>query len=317
MDMVRVANTSSGVQYWPAAVHVSKDIKLDPRLSPMENCWRIIDFQTLIWLTKARVWSRERETLEELIQDVRIAVYMELRRRVVEHTYSREHSFWLNVRSCAWSIVHKRIKVWIDAQKQRENIVCANNLIQIGKDEDDGVTYYDLFSTGCKYITESESKEDDDWRSRTIKRYRVRMVRRILDDEYHKYLDDCEEFGIKERLGKIEWLLKNYEGTEELALQYGGNYKGPWTEYRKTYTMRHPERVRESIMKWRGHHRDEYNAYQRAYRRIKSSLKGIDVKSKPSKAGRPKKVCKTEAERRKQEQMHQYYIERKAKKEGP
>jgi hypothetical protein len=70
-------------------------------------------------------------------------------------------------------------------------------------------------------------------------------------------------------------------------------------------------------MKWRDQHRDEYNAYQRAYRRIKTSVKGIDIGSKHSKAGRPKKVCKTEAERRKQERMHEYYLARKAKKEGP
>lgn len=317
MDMVREVNTKSGQQFWPAAVHVSKNLKLDPQLSPMENCWKVIDLQTLIWLNKARVWSRERETLEELIQDVRIAIYVELRRRVVEHTYSREHSFWLNVRSCAWSIVHKRIELWIDAQKQRENIVCADNLIQVGSDDDADMTYYDIFATGCKFITEAELTEDNDWRRRTMKCSRVRMVRRILDDEYNKYIDDCEEFGIKERLGKVEWLLKNYEGTEELALQYGGTYKGPWSEYRKTYTTRHPERVRESIMKWRDQHRDEYNAYQRAYRRIKTSVKGIDIGSKHSKAGRPKKVCKTEAERRKQERMHEYYLARKAKKEGP
>ena len=93
MDMVRVVNTNNGQQYRTAAVHVSKDIKLDPRLTPMENCWKIIDLQTLIWLNKARVWSRDRETLEELIQDVRIAVYAELRRRVVEHKYSRDILF--------------------------------------------------------------------------------------------------------------------------------------------------------------------------------------------------------------------------------
>lgn len=309
-------HTSSGVTYWPAAINAHRNVLLLPELSPMENLWRYIYYQVLIWTNKAHIHSSSRETLEELLQDISVRVYLDIRRRVRDKTYSREHSLWLNVRSSAWSIVHKCIENWIEEQKQREKTVCADNLVRIGTEEEGDVTYYDNVSVGCKYITDAELKEDDDWRRRTMKCSRVRMVRRILDDEYNKYIDDCEEFGIKERLNKVEWLLKNYEGTEELALQYGGNYKGPWTEYRKTYTTRHPERVRESIMKWRNQHRDEYNAYQRAYRRIKTSVKDIDVKTKPSKAGRPKKVCKTEAERLKQEQMHEYYLRRKAKKEG-
>lgn len=243
---------------------------------------------------------------------------MDLRRRVVERKYSREHSFWLNVRSCAWSVIHKRIELWIDAQKQRENIVCADNLIQVGSDDDADMTYYDIFSTGCKFITEAESNEDDDWRRRTQRCYKTRVVRRVLNDEYQQYIDACEEFGITDRMAKTDWILKNYEGTEELALYYGGMMKGPWSKYHKTYNTKHPDRVRESIMNWRNAHLDEYNAYQRAYRRAKKSVEHIDIGKQPKrKAGRPKKVCKTQEERAYQELMHKYYLQRKAKKESP
>lgn len=181
-----------------------KTVLLQPELSPIENCWRIVRLQALIWLAKYRVWSAQQSDLEELIQDAQIAVFNELKRRVRLGQYDRSRSFWLNVRSCAFAVVGSHVvRVWQNKVNRRSAI-------------EDATEIYKSTTSGFKFRTDSDDRQElaDSWDPKARKCTRVMVAKRVVEDAYDKYVEDCIEFGVKDRMGKVEWILSNYGDTE-------------------------------------------------------------------------------------------------------
>ena len=180
-----------------------KTVELTPELTPMENCWRIVRLQALIWLAKYRVWSAQRSELEDLIQDAQIAVYNELKRRVRLNQIDRSQSFWLLVRSCAFAVIGSHVvREWKNKMERRSAI-------------EDATEIYKSTTSGVKFRTDSDDRPKlaDSWDPKARKCSRVMVAKRVVDDAYDKYVEDCIEFGI-DPMDKTEWILSNYGDTE-------------------------------------------------------------------------------------------------------
>lgn len=180
-----------------------KTVLLKPELSPIENCWRVVRLQALIWLAKYRVWSAQQSDLEELIQDAQIAVYNELKRRVRLGQYDRSRSFWINVRSCALAVIGSHVvRVWKNKVDRRSAI-------------EDATEVYKSTTSGVKFRTDSDDRPDlaDSWDPKARKCSKVMVARRVVEDAYDKYVEDCIEFGV-DRMDKVEWILSNYGDTD-------------------------------------------------------------------------------------------------------
>lgn len=183
---------------------VGKTVLLEPGLSPMENCWRIVHLQALIWLAKYKVWAVQKSDLEELIQDTQIAIFNELKRRVRLKQYDRSHSFWINVRSCAFAVVGSHVlRVW-KAKVERRTAI------------EDGTEVYKAATSGVRFWTDSDYRRPpaDSWTPNTRKCTKVLVATRVVNDAYDKYIEDCLEFGLEDRLEKNDWVLTNYKDTE-------------------------------------------------------------------------------------------------------
>lgn len=181
-----------------------KVVLLKPELSPMENCWRIVRLQALIWLAKYRVWSAQKSDLEELIQDAQIAIYNELKRRVRLGQYDRSRSFWINVRSCALAVIGSHVvREWTAKVNRRSAI-------------EDATEIYKSTTSGFKFRTDSDDRRDtaDSWNPKARKCTKVLVATRVVNDAYDKYVEDCIEFGVKDRMDKVEWILSNYGDTD-------------------------------------------------------------------------------------------------------
>ena len=180
-----------------------KTVLLQPELSPMENCWRIIRLQALIWLAKYRVWSAQQSDLEELIQDAQIAVFNELRRRVRLGQYDRSRSFWINVRSCALAVIGSHVVREWKAKVDRRSAI------------EDATEIYKSTTSGFKFRTDSDDRRElaDRWDPNARKCSKVIVAKRVVEDAYDKYVEDCIEFGV-DRMDKVEWILSNYGDTD-------------------------------------------------------------------------------------------------------
>lgn len=193
------------VRYIVAAPDLrGKTVLLKPELSPTENCWRIVRLQALIWLAKYRVWSAQRADLEELIQDAQIAVFNELKRRVRLGQYDRSRSFWINVRSCALAVVGSHVvRVWQNKVNRRSAI-------------EDATEIYKSTTSGIRFRTDSDDRQElaDSWDPKARKCSKVMVAKRVVEDAYDKYVEDCIEFGVKDRMDKVEWILSNYGDTD-------------------------------------------------------------------------------------------------------
>lgn len=183
---------------------VGKTVLLKPELSPMENCWRIVHMQALIWLAKYKVWAVQKSDIEELIQDTQIAIFNELKRRVRLKQYDRSKSFWLNIRSCAFAVVGSHVlRVWKTKVDRRSAI-------------EDATEVYKSTTSGFKFRTDSDDRRDtaDSWDPKARKCTKVLVATRVVNDAYDKYVEDCIEFGVKDRMDKVEWVLSNYGDTD-------------------------------------------------------------------------------------------------------
>lgn len=181
-----------------------KTVELTPELTPLQNCWRIVRLQALIWLAKYRVWSVQKSDLEDLIQDAQIAIYNELKRRVRLNQIDRSRSFWINVRSCAFAVIGSHVvRPWKTKVERRSAI-------------EDATEIYKSTTSGYKFRTDSDDRKElaDSWDPKARKCSKVMVARRVVDDAYDKYVEDCIEFGVKDRMDKTTWILSNYGDTD-------------------------------------------------------------------------------------------------------
>ena len=223
--------------WWPDYYKVSEDVKLDPKLSPMQNCWKIIDLQVSIWLNRFKAHSETEDRMIDLEQSCRVAVYSELLRRVRKKQYDRKFSFWLNVRSCAWSCVGRVFKQWADANKLRLNEIDGNALINDDPASHSHETFFDMISSESvpRLRTDSEySTKITDWHEAIRKCDQQRILNESIVDDYSRYCEDCEELGV-EPIDKVTFVLKSYTNEEHDLLKYDPPKR---TQYNRKYMQK-------------------------------------------------------------------------------
>lgn len=183
----------------PDLIIVKGQVMLDPKLTPMENCWKIINMQAQIWLCKFGVFSRDKESIEDLEQMTKVAIYNELLRRVRLKQYDRKFSFWLNVRSCALAVVRRTIDYWGRHDLKRREVEVSGDAVV---DNLVGVTLFDTLASHevSKPITEydyhAKYVKTKHWSEAKRKCTKLKMLRTYADDLYSRYCEECEEFGI-------------------------------------------------------------------------------------------------------------------------
>lgn len=214
-------------KWLPDTVTASRELtKLRPCEHMIDEAWRICKICTSVWLCAMGIYARSKEEMEDIEQRVLIKTYTNLLCKVRSKTYRRDMSFYLNVRSCAWSavgdLVHER-----RARKRKAKVVALG---RIDSDIEDGWLATLAAHTVPRLRTDGDCRaqaanaQNEKYRQRAIEaggrtlemyeRYHKASLKRLgpqyRDDAYLEYLADCEEFGI-EAVSMDEFLRINYE----------------------------------------------------------------------------------------------------------
>ena len=217
-------------QWWPDYYVVNK-VKLEPSLTPMQNCWRFIDMQVSVWLNKFKARSDSEDRMLDLEQSCRVAVYSELLRRVRKGQYDRKFSFWLNVRSCAWSCIGRVFRQWVAANKLRINEVDGMSLISDDPADHSSMTFFDMVATESvpRLVTSSEFKRQRiDWRDASTPGGKLRSLHDQSEDDYSRYCEDCAELGVQP-VDKVQFVIKSYTDEElDMLASYA-----PYAKYKR------------------------------------------------------------------------------------
>lgn len=257
------------ILWWPDYYKVD-DVQLDPKLTPMQNCWRIIDMQVSVWLNKYKTFAYTEDRMIDLEQSCRVAVYSELLRRVRLGQYDRSFNFWCNVRSCAWSCIGRVIKQWRDQDIIHANELDGNELINDGPSDHSSMTFFDMVATETvpKLITASEFRNYSltDWRDAKTEASRTNVLNRLAEESYEQYCEDCLEFGLKP-VDRVVFLTKSYTDEERQIMLYSTN---PVNEYARKYRER-LKRTDPMYFEKRRAYNKQY--YQRHKEEIKSQRK--------------------------------------------
>lgn len=227
-------HNNQGRPLWkPDQITVGR-FRLDPEQSPMENLWRLIRAQASIWLAKYDVYTFDGpEPVDDLYYSLCLVIYLELRRRVWQGDYNRNFSLYLNVRSCAWAKTGTLLKKW---KAEQDKIHSTLNLDQLLLGEPDSApkTLCDTISYEeghLSYRSQSEINKESKRRQRqrhnaksladpsvnVLKREAMlRRMQRVRDakeqqDEYDRYVSECEFFGLEDHLDYDSFVRQNYK----------------------------------------------------------------------------------------------------------
>lgn len=213
--------------WYPDTVTASRELtKLRPCEHMIDEAWRICKICTSVWLCAMGIYARTKEEMEDIEQRVLIKTYSNLLYKVRTKTYRRDMSFYLNVRSCAWSAVGELAHERRAAKRQAK--VVALGRIDSGLEEGwlatlAAHTVPKLRTDGdCR--AQSAQNTNDKYRQRAVEaggrtlemyeRYHKASMKRLSgkyrEDAYWDYVADCEEFGI-EAVSMDEFLRINYE----------------------------------------------------------------------------------------------------------
>lgn len=234
----------SGNRWYPDRYTVGhRKLLLDPKKTPMENLWFLIDVCCSIWLAKYGIYGYTKESVEELEQECRLLTFLRLRKHVRKKTYRTDLSVYLNTRWCAWGAVPNVIESWkIRHIDIRNKLVSLDMPVKSQNDEGDELTLGDsLASHEVKRLrTRYDTVKDHD------EKYKVR---RTLDDvkigqngyqqvwytvteaEWDNYLQTCDEFGL-EHISKEEFIAKNFPPLSKFKSEKELN-KSKWRRKKK------------------------------------------------------------------------------------
>jgi len=232
--MAYYTHTDKGIPIWKTdRITLRGKFRLDPQKSPMENLWACIRIQASIWLAKYKVYSLDGpEEVDDLFYSLCLAIFLELRRRVWDGTYNRNFSLYLNVRSCAWSKTGSLLKKWKEEQDKVHSTLNLDQLL-LGDPDSSLKTLADTVSYEegrLSYVSDHEAnnRRCADYRARHRAKvantlvYKqkseamLRAMQKVRDakeqqDEYERYVSDCEFFGIEERLDYESFVRQNYK----------------------------------------------------------------------------------------------------------
>lgn len=166
-------------------------------------------------MAKWNIWSYRREDIDELEQNIYCHCYFLLVWRIRNGRYNRKYSFYLNVRSCAMSTVASEVRSWIPKIKNKLNLVNIEKSV-VGTES---LRLIDTLSAKPTWKTAGETKEICNERHRReipekVTQRNAQTLRRYIDADYASYLDDCEEFGIVDKLTLDEYIKSNYTDEE-------------------------------------------------------------------------------------------------------
>jgi hypothetical protein len=242
--------------WWPDYYKVTSEVKLDPSLTPMQNCWRIIDIQVSIWLNAYKIFAYTEDRMIDLEQSARVAVYSELLRRVRKGLYDPGWSFYYNVRSCAWSCMQRVIKQWRNQDIIHANELDGNALIDDCPSDHSSMTFFDMVATESvpRLRTNSElyCYKITDWHDARTQASKTRVLNEQVDDEYSRYCEDCEELGVKPA-DKVTFVCNSYTAEEHEQMKYA-------PPKRTMYNRKYIQKLRSDPVRL-----ERKRAYDRAY----------------------------------------------------
>ena len=216
-----------GVELWRPDYYKVDNVQLDPALTPMENCWRIIDMQVSVWLNKYKMFAYSEDRMVDLEQMCRVAVYQELVRYVVEKVYNKRYNFWCNVRSCAWSVIPRTIKKWREQDIIHTNELDGNAVVNDDPASHSHETFFDMIPTESvpKLVTDGEKTYYRilDWKEGSTQAARTSLLNKHCATDYDKYLEECEELGV-EPVDKVTFVCRSYTPEEQKLIK---DYKPP------------------------------------------------------------------------------------------
>lgn len=215
-------------KWLPDTVTASRELtQLRPCEHMIEEAWRICNICAQVWLCAVGIYARSKEEMEDIESKALLKTYANLLGKVRDGTYRRDLSFYLNVRSCAWSavgdIVHRQRLL-----KNRAQLVPIGRVE--GSESDEGWlagiashTVPRLRTDGDRHEQASRVQNEKNRRraieagGRTLElyeRYHKAATKRLgpqyRENAYLEYLADCEEFGI-EPICKDDFIAMNYE----------------------------------------------------------------------------------------------------------
>lgn len=209
--------------WWPDRCNVGQRLMLDPKLTPMENCWRVIRAQVSIWLTKAKIWAYRKEDIEDIELECQMRVFEKLKQKVRTNEYDRNWSFWHNVRACAWSVVSNVIRSWLILQREKlNNVYCTRN------NED---MFHNMASHSVlKPCSSSEYAAANRIKHRPHRKLEdavsalgaKNILRRMIRHAYNEYVEDCEEYSLK-AMDINDFAQKNFGDEIAYYTQMYGN----------------------------------------------------------------------------------------------
>lgn len=227
--------------YRPITVSVPKNMLIRADASPRDEIYRFIKTCVLVYLAKCGAWSYREEDIDELIANCLMHCYFLLVWRVKHGRYRKDLSFYLNVRSCAMSTVSSEYRSWLPRIKDKLNNVNIEQRV-VGSDER-GVRLIDTLSAKPAWRTSAEFKNKPKELPDVLTQRDANILRRVIDNDYYSYLDDCEEFGI-DVLSIDEFIRNNYSDREYEIYHTDSSS----TEYRRAYKAKcRDERRRKQI----------------------------------------------------------------------
>lgn len=234
--MSQLHSHNGKVVWWPDHANLrGKAILIDPQAKPMDEVWRFIRICVAVYLTKYKAWAETKDDMDELESMCWTASYCRLLRIVRTGQYRKDLSFYLNVRSAVMGTIYHVYNYWLDELRNRSNFVDGFEVI--ADNQHGGNTLFDLRAseTVPKLRTESEYKVEKPIESYKTYWCKVTAYRLLVDDEYLRYVEMCEDHCIEPN--KFEqWFKDNY--SEEDRRLYEGADDDKYKAYRRAYSAR-------------------------------------------------------------------------------
>lgn len=266
---------NNSVVWRPDTCTVPKHMIIDANAAPMDEVWRFVRTCCQVFMAKWKIWSYSKDDIDELEQNIYMHCYFLLVWRVRNGRYNRLYSFYHNVRSCAMSTVSSEIRAWLPKIKDKLNNVNIEQRV-VGADER-GIRLIDTLSARPTWRTSAEFKNKPKELPDVLTQKDASTLRRVIDNDYYSYLDDCEEFCVENVLSEDEFIRNNYSDREyEIYHTHTDD-----AEYRRKYKAKcRAERRRKQI---EAATRSNYAHYDLHKARCREAMRKLRAKKKTAK----------------------------------
>lgn len=201
--------------WWPDRYNAGQRLMLDPKLTPMDNCWRVIRAQVSIWLTKAKIWAYRKEDIEDIELECQMRVFEKLKQKVRTNEYDRNWSFWHNVRACTWSVVSNVIRSWLILQREKlNNVYCTRNNENLFRNMASHSAKKLCSRYECAAANHTKHRPNRKLQEAVSSLGAKNILKRMIRHAYTEYSEDCTEFGLT-AMSLDDFIQKNF--SDEVA----------------------------------------------------------------------------------------------------